>query len=220
MRKNFQKTLHKGSKKVLSLLLCATMLAGINTYTDRTYNTSATVYAKNSVKPSSSVIKTAYMNYAKKLQKKNKKKDLYYAVIHASEKKQPVLLISNGVMDYDNLNPTTNADVYSYNGKKVVYITHMESTGTAYPLVSKGKYIISGWHHKAQRLVVSGNKGYEEETYGFYTEPGNNCYYKKWTVKNGKKSNVVKKKITLKEAEDNDYYSTTGTKIISFKKVK
>lgn len=164
---------------------------------------------------------SSYMQFARQQQKKTKKK-LCYAIINASDGKMPVLLMAyTDSWMKSSGKGAVEAKVYSYSGSKVVYITKMRSTGSSYPLMKKGKYIISGWHHSSQRLMVSGAKGYMESVEGFGIENGK-CYKKTWTVVNGKKRKMAKKKISAKKASSLDYYSNfySNGNIIKFKKVK
>lgn len=162
--------------------------------------------------------RSSYLQYVKQQQKKSQKK-LYYAIINASDGKMPVLLVTTARMRDKG---AVHASVYSYSGGKVVYITEMQSTGTAYPLLKKGKYIISGWHHSSQRLMVSGAKGYMESVDGFGIENAK-CNKKSWMILNGKKKDLVSKNISEKKAMALDYYSNAyenGGKAIVFQKVK
>lgn len=171
------------------------------------------------------VYKSSYKKYAKQQQKKSKKQ-LYYAIINASDGKMPVLLITDGcIMGSEpmiNGKNSAHADVYSYSDGKVVYITTMTSTGSGYPLLKKGKYIFSGWHHASQRLMVSGDKGYMDEVDGFGMENAQ-CHKKSWVVANGKKKDVTTTDISEKKANKLDYYINAyggGGNEIVFKKVK
>lgn len=158
---------------------------------------------------------SSYMQFARQQQKKTKKK-LCYAIVNASDGKMPVLLITDSWLKMGG-KCTAVAKVYSYSGSKVVYITKMRSTGSGYPLIKKGKYIISGWHHSSQRLMVSDAKGYMESVEGFGLENGK-YYQRTWTVVNGKKRKMATKKISVKKASSLDFYSNGN--IIRFKKVK
>lgn len=164
--------------------------------------------------------RSSYMQYVRKQQEKSKKK-LCYAIINASESKMPVLLIATADSWMENGGKgVVEAKVYSYSNGKVVYITKMQSTGSGYPLMRKGKYIISGWHHSSQRLMVSGAKGYMESVDGAGLEIGRG-YKKTWTAVNGKKRNLVSKEISLKKASSLYFYSNDSEKkTIKFKKVK
>lgn len=149
--------------------------------------------------------KEAYEQYVKQLQKKSKN-TLYYAVINASKDNMPVLLVAKEDWVFsDNGKNTVAAKVYSYSKGEVVYITEMQSTGSGYPLTKKGKYIMSGWHHSSQRLMVSGATGYMESVSGFGMENAQ-CYKETWTVANGKTKNHTSQKIGQKKAESLDYY--------------
>lgn len=169
--------------------------------------------------------KSSYIEYVKQQQKKTKK-TLYYSIVDASEDGMPVLLITDCVITGDTGaidNEAFSAKVYSYSDGEVKYITKMQSTGSGYPLLAKGKYIISGWHHASQRLMVSGAVGYMESSEGFDIEDGD-CYKKTWKVVNGKKKNLKSKKISQKKANSLDYYinafGKSGKTIIHFEKVK
>lgn len=162
--------------------------------------------------------RSSYLQYVKQQQKKSQKK-LYYAIINASDGKMPVLLVTDARM---RDKAAVHASVYSYSGGKVVHITEMQSTGTGYPLLKKGKYIISGWHHSSQRLMVSGAKGYMESVDGFGIENAK-CHKKSWMILNGKKKDLVLKNISEKKAMALDYYLNAyenGGKAIVFQKVK
>jgi len=162
--------------------------------------------------------RSSYLQFVKQQQKKSQKK-LYYAIINASDGKMPVLLVTTARMRDKG---AVHASVYSYSDGKVVHVTEMQSTGTGYPLLRKGKYIISGWHHSSQRLMVSGAKGYMESVDGFGIENAK-CHKKSWTILNGKKEDLVSKNISEKKAMALDYYSNayeTGGKVITFKKIK
>ena len=169
-------------------------------------------------------VKKAYGKFAKKLQKKTGKK-LYYAMTNASANGMPILLIS----DQDEVfgrhkKQAIAAKVYSYSAGKVVYVTKMQSTGTAYPLLKNGQYILSGWHHVSYQLKVSGKKGHMKSVSGMYMYHSAKCYQSSWIVINGKKSNLTKKKISSSKAESLDYYGNIKTqdyngRIIIFQKV-
>lgn len=163
--------------------------------------------------------RSSYMQFAKQQQKKTRKK-LYYAIIHASEDKMPVLLVTDGRINGGK--GAVHASVYSYSDGKVVHIAEMQSTGTAYPLLKKGEYIISGWHHSSQRLKVSGAKGYMQSVDGFGIDKAK-CHKKSWTIIDGKKKDFVSKNISQKKAFALDYYANAyenGGKVIAFKKIK
>jgi hypothetical protein len=165
-----------------------------------------------------SEVKKAYKSYVQELQE-NSDKTLGYAMINTSKDGMPVLLVSEYDDWDDDLSERNaiDADVYSYSAGKVVFITKMQSTGSGYPLIKKGKYIISGWHHSSQRLTVSGKKGYLESVEGFAMEVANaKCYYKKWTVTNGNKTKKIYQKISMKKAEKMDFYNG-GTEILFHK---
>ena len=170
------------------------------------------------------VYRRSYKKYVKQMQKKSKKQ-LYYAIINASDGKMAVLLITDGIIGTDTGSKTkysAHADVYSYSDSKVVYITRMQSTGSGYPLLKKGKYIFSGFHHSSQRLMVSGDKGYMDEVDGFGLE-NTQCHKTSWVVANGKKKDVTKTDISAKKADKLDYYIhayNKGSNEIKFKKVK
>ncbi len=162
-----------------------------------------------------------YRQYVKQQQKKSKKK-LYYAIVNASEDKMPVLLVTSEDEWMMTNKNAIRASVYSCSDGKVVYITDMQSTGSGYPLIKKGKYIFSGWHHSSQRLMVSGPKGYMESVDGFGMENAK-CHKQSWVVVNGRKKNVATKKISEKKANSLDYYINaygSGGNEIVFKKVK
>lgn len=163
--------------------------------------------------------RSSYMEYVRKQQEKSKKK-LCYAIINASEGKMPVLLIATTDSWMENGDKgVVQAKVYSYSNGKVVYITKMCSTGSGYPLIKKGKYIISGWHHSSQRLMVSGAKGYMDSVDGAGMEMGKGDK-KTWTVVNGKKRNCISKKISLKKASSLYFYTNENEKnTIKFKKL-
>lgn len=157
-------------------------------------------------------VKEAYKKYVAKKQKK-KGRTLYYSIIKASKNKTPVLLIADEIMSGDsNANLGSNkgsavmARVYSYSRGKIKFITKMTSTGTSYPLLYKGKYILSGWHHATQRLVVDGGKGTLEEVSGFYMAVDFPCYKKKWSVVNGKRKIIYSKKISQDKVDSLNYY--------------
>ncbi len=166
------------------------------------------------------VYKSSYIKYAKQQQKKSRK-TLYYAIINASDGKMPVLLVTTSDSYIKHDTGAIHADVYSYSDGKVVQITKMQSTGSGYPLLQKDKYIISGWHHSSQRLMVSGANGYMETIDGFGME-NTKCHQKSWTIANGKKKDFSSKIISEKKAFSLDYYNNAyekGGKIIKFKKV-
>jgi len=178
--------------------------------------------AGSSAKSRDDTIKEEYKKYVAKKQKK-KGRNLYYAIIKASKNKTPVLLISDEIMSSDsNTNlgskkgSAVKAKVYSYSKGKVKFITKMTSTGASYPLLRKGKYILSGWHHASQRLVVNGGKGILEEVSGFYLSEDFPCYKKKWIVTNGKRKKINSKKISQKKATSLDYYHYEIGKEIEF----
>lgn len=98
------------------------------------------------------------------------------------------------------------AKVYSYSVGKVVYLTKMQFTGTSYPLLKHGKYILSGWHHQSYQLKASGAKGFVKAVEGFSVEASAKCYKSSWTVRNGKKSSLKKMEISQKKAEKLDFY--------------
>lgn len=162
---------------------------------------------------------SSYMQYVRKQQEKSKKK-LFYAIVNASDGKMPVLLISTaGSCLKNGAKGAVSAKVYSYSDSKVVYITKMQSTGSGYPLTQKGEYIMSGWHHSSQRLKVSGAKGYMESVDGAGMEMGKG-HKNTWTVANGKKQNVVSKKISIKKASSLYFYTNDNEKnTIMFKKL-
>lgn len=169
-------------------------------------------------------VKKAYWKFAKNLQKKTGKK-LYYAMTNASANGMPILLIS----DQDEVfggkkKQSVVAKVYSYHAGKVVYVTKMQSTGTGYPLLKHGQYILSGWHHVSYQLKVSGKKGHVKAVSGICMDTSAPCYLSAWTVEKGKKSNMTKKKISSTKAESLDYYYNAANdrvrgKIIFFQKV-
>lgn len=162
--------------------------------------------------------KSSYLKYVKQQQKKSRKK-LYYAIISASDGKMPVLLMTDSCMKSSK--NAVHADVYSYSCSKVVHIASMQSTGSSYPLLEHGKYIISGWHHSSQRLMVSGGTGRMESVDGFGIDNAK-CHKKSWTIVNGRKKNYSVKNISMKKAFAQDYYSNAydkGGKAIVFKKV-
>lgn len=162
---------------------------------------------------------SSYMQYVRKQQEKSKKK-LFYAIVNASDGKMPVLLIATaGSCLKNGAKGAVSAKVYSYSDSKVVYITKMQSTGSGYPLIKKGEYIMSGWHHSSQRLKVSGAKGYMESVDGAGMEMGKG-HKNTWTVANGKKQNVVSKKISIKKASSLYFYTNDNEKnTIMFKKL-
>lgn len=164
--------------------------------------------------------RSSYIRFVKQKQRKTKKK-LYYAITNASKDGMPVLLVTTSGAWMKSGKNAVQADVYSYSSK-VVFIAKMQSTGSGYPLLQKGKYIISGWHHSSQRLTVSGAEGYMESVDGFGMESGK-CHKESWTISNGKKKKYVKKTISEKKANALDYYSNAyenGAKEIVFHRVK
>ena len=165
--------------------------------------------------------KSSYLVFAKQQQKKTKKK-LYYAIINASDGRMPVLLVTTADAWMKSSKNAVYASVYSYSGSKVVHIAEMQSTGSGYPLLKNGEYIVSGWHHSSQRLKVSGAKGYMKSVDGFGMEHAK-CHKKSWTIVDGKKKDFVSKNISQKKALSMDYYMNAyenGGKAIVFQKVK
>ena len=163
--------------------------------------------------------KSSYLKYVKQQQKKSRKK-LYYAIISASDGKMPVLLITTTDAWMKSSKNAVQAGVYSYSDGRVIHITDMQSTGSGYPLLRHGKYIISGWHHSSQRLMVSGATGHMESVDGFGIDNAK-CHKKSWIIANGKKQNYSAKNISMKKACAQDYYSNAyekGGKAIIFKK--
>lgn len=165
-------------------------------------------------------IRKAYKEFAKQQAKSGKQ--MYYAIVNASANEMPVLLLSKNSWIFGK-KLAIEAKVYSYSHGKVVYVTKMQSTGTSYPLLKSGKYILSGWHHKSYQLKVNGRKGYMKEVSGFGMDQSTKCYKSSWTVISGKKSDQKKTQISIKKAEKLDYYcnpkgDSRGTEI-TFHKV-
>lgn len=198
----------KGNKKWLAVVLffaviAASMGRGVTSQaagksTKQGTNVSAAKKAK---------AQKAYKKYAQQQAKSGKQ--LYYAIVNASANGMPVLLISKSTDVFGTKQKfAVTAKVYSYSAGKVVYVTKMQSTGTSYPLLKHGKYILSGWHHKSYQLKVSGAKGYVKAVEGFSMEASAKCYKSSWTVRNGKKSSLKKTEISQKKAGKLDYYCT------------
>lgn len=165
-----------------------------------------------------------YTEFAKKLQEKEGKK-FYMAMVPCDE---PVLLIEENVMrkgvytdeNGQKIHAAVGAEVYQYDEEKeeVVYIGRVTSTGSGYPVMQKGNYILTGFHHSSDRLLVSGGVGKIDRVDGFATEEKVGHLYQ-LELKDGKETEKMKVEIPAAFAEELDYYAADG-KIIAFEKVK
>ena len=95
---------------------------------------------------------TMYKNFAKKLYRESDS-NKYMAIVNSA---QPVLLIAEGVysFDYDEMCMVAlKAKVYQYStkSKKILYVGEIYSNSTSCPISKKGKYIISYFHHYAEK---------------------------------------------------------------------
>ena len=192
---------------------------------------SSLVCVNSSNAASNTKIKKAYKQYLKELKTKKPKKDIYMTIVNTSKEGTPVLLVTDNIIRGDSSHEkesgeSAHADVYNYVKGKIVYIGNISSTGSGYPIIKKGKYLITGFHHSSDRMTVSGKKGYVEhvEGFGMSNEDGSEydkCYKKTWELVNNKIKNEKSKKIAQSEAEELDYYIAAydnGYSVVNFKK--
>ncbi len=217
------------SKKLFAIILTFAVLI------------SSLVCGSSSNAASNAKIKKAYKQYLKELKENKPKKDIYMAIVNTSKEGTPVLLVTDGIIGGDSSSEkksgeSAHADVYNYVKGKVVYIGGISSTGSGYPIVKNGKYLITGFHHSSERMTVSGKKGFVEhaEGFGMSSEDGSEydqCYKKTWELINNKIKNEKSEKITQSEVEELDYYMaaydsnnsdnnymTKGYSVVNFKK--
>lgn len=154
-------------------------------------------------------VNKAYKKYIKTIKEKKIYKDgLYAAIIKNSESGLPILLVSSTTYNDGKERHAISAKVYNYVDGKVTYITTISSTGTAYPICAKEKYLLVGEHHTSTRVVIAGKKAYFQMVSGIYMEIPVKCYKISWTEIAGKekKNSRSKKEISRKQAEKSDYY--------------
>ena len=139
----------------------------------------------------------------------------------------PVLLLSDGGFEdwaTESDIYSAHADIYLYypDEDKVKKIGFINSTGSGYPLIFDGEYIIGGFHHLSKRFKIQDGEAILEEADGFYTDS------KEGTHKLGKMSVngdiidlSVDETLPIDEIEKLDYYALAGYgKEISFTKVE
>lgn len=154
-------------------------------------------------------VRKAYQRFIESQKDKKEYKDGIYATItKSSRERSPVLLISSSVFKDGKKRFAISAKVYNYVNNKVVYVTTLSSTGTAYPLCRKGKYLLAGEHHTSTQVMVSMEKAYFNMVTGLYMEGMEDCYKISWTESAGKieKSSIKLAGISYKRAEKSDYY--------------
>ena len=156
---------------------------------------------------SKKAVTRAYNQKIKNLKKSKKYKDGIYTATMKSATGNELLLVTDGAFGKEKF--AISADVYQYVGGKVKKLCKVVSTGTAYPLCKKGKYILSGFHHNSFRYQVKNGVVIMEEYDGIYLD-SKYCYYKKYCIKDGKKKLVKKKKVKTTVAEKNDFYCNAG----------
>lgn len=151
----------------------------------------------------------AYEQFVKKLSTKKKYKEGVYTALVKSGKGSKVLLVTDGTFEGDPKDAkeqyAVGASVYQYVKGKVVYVGELASTGTASPLCKGGKYVLDGWHHKSEKMVVNNGKATIWVVDGIYLEK-QNATLMKCAVKKGVKRTVYKKTISSKKAEKMDFY--------------
>lgn len=128
---------------------------------------------------------------------------VYTAKLHDASGND-ILLVTDAVYKLEGQNATW-ADVYQNVNGKAKRITTIVSTGTGYPLCKKGNYILSGFHHKSMRYKITNDNIIMEQINGLYLNK-KYCTYTKNKIKDGKMTQLKKKKIITKKAEKMDYY--------------
>lgn len=196
---------------------------------------SSLVCVNNSNAAGNTKIKKAYKQYLKELKAKKPKKDIYMAIVNTSKEGTPVLLVTDSIINGDSKpkkesGESSHADVYNYVKGKIVYIGKISGTGSGYPIVKDGRYLVTGFHHSSDKMIVSGKKGYVEhvEGFGMSNDDGSEydkCYKKTWELVNNKIKNEKSEKITQSESEELDYYmtaydSSNSDRVVTFKKFK
>lgn len=147
----------------------------------------------------------AYKKYIEKLKTQKKYKDGIYTATVKSGKGSDVLIVTDAVFNYEGKNAVC-AYIYQYVKGKVVYIGEICSTGTGYPLCEKDGYILAGYHHSSEKLIVNNGKGEGCIVDGIYLDGRKKAELKKYTMKNGNKKIISSKKIAVSKAEAMDYY--------------
>lgn len=115
-----------------------------------------------------------------------------------------ILLVTDAVCKVEGQNAIW-ADVYQNVNGKAELITTIVSTGSGYPICKKGNYILSGFHHKSMRYKITNDSVIMEQLNGLYLNK-KYCIYTKNEIKNGKLTQLKRKKLKAKIAEKMDYY--------------
>ena len=104
--------------------------------------------------------------------------DQYYAFAGVAED-YDVLLVTDGVYDYDGTTAAIDATIYGLDADgKVIEIGSVESDGTAYPLSVYEDYLMFGGnHHMAMVFVDNGNMVTKKDADEVFDEEGNVTYY-------------------------------------------
>ena len=177
----------KNLKKFLAVLLVAAMVTGFSGNVCRA-KTKSDVYG----------------DLVKQLKKKEQFADgVYTAKIHDASGND-ILLVTDAVCKVEGQNAIW-ADVYQNVNGKAELITTIVSTGSGYPICKKGNYILSGFHHKSMRYKITSDSTIMEQINGLYLNK-KYCTYTKNKIKDGKMTQLKRKKVKAKTAEKMDYY--------------
>jgi hypothetical protein len=167
--------------------------------------------------------KTMYKKFAQTL--RNKSKDNAYMAIIDTE--QPILLISKSVISTDIsidewYMTVLEAKVYQYSKskKKIVYVGKVYSGSTSCPISRKGKYLVSYFHHYAERSSYKNAIGTmvsvrDEVMSGTGTKIKSNI-----TIKNGKRRITSKKTISAKMYNQTYKQYVSKSKPIKFSEIQ
>lgn len=89
-----------------------------------------------------------------------------------------VLLVSTTVLDYDNIKPAVEAEVFVYFDEMPRYLGHVRSGGSATPLALKdGKLYSVGHHFVRKSTVTDGKLVTMEVAYETFDQNGNATYH-------------------------------------------
>ncbi len=153
---------------------------------------------------SKKVVNKAYNAKIKQLKKKAKlKKGISKAIIKCG-KGEKVLAVAPKKNVFDD-GSTCVVDLYQYVGKKVVFVTSLESGSTAYPITYTKKSVMCGSHHYSVKVEINKGGGKYYKLDNLYMDKGKVTVLK-YKLKNGKKKLISKKKISKAAGAKKDYY--------------
>ena len=159
---------------------------------------------------------------------------VYMAIVG---KEHPVLLISQSLIGDSEEEgegraegTAVSAEVYQYSPllsskHSIVWVGQVESTGSGYPLLTDGEGIISGFHHRSDRLVVNDGVGTIERVEGFGLDKDSGTYSILSITNGDGEKEISSETKDMEDVESMDYYTNTLEKLgesaeIQFHKVE